>query len=118
MTYQPPGYPPPAPAPAPVGHTIATTSAPDLRFGSDGRIVGLDAVLDQIVGAVGRQVTPLVRDVALPIIQRDKELQKTVGAAAGKALAQELKPFLWVGLGLLVIIAAGRIIRPDDKIEK
>ena len=68
MTYAPP-----------TGHTIATTSAPDLRFDPSGRIAGLDGVLDQILESVGKQVTPLVRDVALPILQRDRELQKTVG---------------------------------------
>ncbi len=81
---------------------IQTTSQPAgaLQFGADGRITGLEGVLDQIFESLGRQVTPLVRDIAIPMIQRDKELQKTVGAAAGQAFANEIKPFLWVLTGL------------------
>jgi hypothetical protein len=72
-----------------------------LRFGPDGRIQGLDGVLNQIFESLGKQVTPLVVDKVVPILQRDRELQKTVGAAAGRAAAQELKPYLFLmGAGL------------------
>lgn len=72
---------------------------------SDGRIAGIDGVLDQIAGAVTRQVVPIVRDTVLPIIQRDKELQKTVGEAIGRGAVRSLRPFLWVIAGSVAVIA-------------
>lgn len=94
----------PATTPAPA---IATAPQPNLRFGPDGKIQGLDGVLSQIADSLGKVVTPLVRDTALPIIQRDKALQREIGASAGKAAAQEAS--LWLalmGLGLSGIAIA------------
>lgn len=95
---------PPAPPPAP--------EAPPVAIGSDGRLSGINGILDQIAEAAARQVVPIIqqtvppilRNDVLPILQRDKEMQKTIGTAAGIASAKELKPWvILIGLSLGVI---------------
>lgn len=100
--YRPAGDVTPAP--------VAAAEQARMALGADGRIAGLDGVLDQIGEALSRQVTPLVRDNVLPFIQRDKAMQREVGAAAGRAAANALKPILWtaVGLGALAIYLSYR----------
>lgn len=75
------------------------------RFTADGRIAGIDGVLDQIAGAVTRQVVPVLQNTVLPILQRDKDLQRTIGEGIGRGAVQALRPILWVMAGSLVVIA-------------
>lgn len=78
-----------APAPAP-------TSAPaPVTVGADGRISGIDGMLDQISGALLRQAKTEI----LPTLQNDRELQTTVGRAIGKSLANPL----WVMAGVAAV---------------
>jgi hypothetical protein len=86
--------------------TTAVQTPGDL--GPDGRLVGIDGILDQVGGALRRQVEPIVRDTVLPVLQRDVQLQRELGGAAGVALARELKPWVIVGavaLGLIAVAA-------------
>lgn len=85
--------------------TPAAPASPAVQFTSDGRIAGIDGVLNQIAEAVSRQVVPIVRDTALPILQRDKELQRTIGDAAGRGAVKQLRPFLWIIAGSIALIA-------------
>jgi len=85
QTAAPPSTAPPAPAtPAP--------AAPS----------GTDRVVASIENAA-RQIGPLLSGTVLPILQRDTELQRTVGEAAGRAAVKELKPILWFVAGTLAV---------------
>lgn len=70
---------PATPAPAPT---------PPIQVAENGYVYGIDGMLDQICGALARQG----KHEWLPVLQRDKDLQATVGASIGRELA---KP-LWV----------------------
>jgi len=85
--------------------TAAPTTPAGPQVGAGGRIAGIDGVLDQIAGAISRQLTPIIQNTVLPILQRDKELQKTIGEAAGRGAVKALRPFLFVTAGALVFIA-------------
>lgn len=61
----------------------------------DGSISGVDGMLDQISASLARQIVPAIRDNVLPVIQHDRQLQTTVGRAAGVAIGQELAKPLW-----------------------
>ena len=89
-------------APVPPAST-PTATAP--KFTADGRIAGIDGVLDQIAGAVTRQVVPVLQNTVLPILQRDKDLQRTVGEGIGRGAVKALRPILWVMAGSVVVIA-------------
>lgn len=69
---------------------MATTSQPDLSVMPDGRISGIDGMLDQISGSLAKQVVPLLRTEILPILQNDLRLQATIGAAVGREVARPL----------------------------
>ncbi len=84
-------------APAP------TTTAADIQLGSDGRLSGIDGVLDQILSSIVRNARPLITDDILPVLQRDKELQREIGAAAGNAAAARIAPALWLIGGALAL---------------
>lgn len=76
---------------------------------------------DRIVASIetaARQLGPLLTGTVIPILQRDKELQRTLGAAAGRAAIEEVKPILWfiagtMAAGVFVYWARGR--RRDDR---
>ena len=80
--------PPPAAAPSP---------PPPVAVGPDGRIAGIDGMLDQLAAAAARQA----RLELLPVLQADRETQRTIGRAAGRELA---KP-LWA----LALLAGGYV---------
>ena len=77
-----------------------------LGMGPDGRIAGLNGIMDQIAAAVVRQL----RVQLLPSIVNDKELQRTVGEAAGIALADRLWPFAAVAAAALAAIAVAQVV--------
>src|SRR5258708_37444025 len=95
-------------APASVAQAPAVTplTTPSIGVGPDGRIAGIDGMLDQVAGALVRQATPLVQSQILPAIQRDRALQATVGAAAGRAAAHALRPWVILGTVSLATLAA------------
>lgn len=74
-----------------------------------GRLVGVDGILDQIGDALRRQVDPLVRDTVLPYISRDRELQLTLGRAAGDQLANRLAPWVILAAGSLAVLAVVQV---------
>lgn len=88
---------------APLTPSSAPVPASDVD--ARGRLVGVDGVLDQVAEAMRRQVEPMVRDVVLPALQRDVALQRELGAAAGRSLAVELRPYAVVAAGALVLLA-------------
>ncbi len=61
---------------------VAATSAPTMT--ADGRVPGVDGMLDQVAEALVRQVSA------------DHDLQMRVGAAAGRALADRVIVALFV----------------------
>lgn len=74
-------------------------------MGENGRIHGVDGMLDQIAAALMRHAGPAVRRDVLPAIREDRELQARVGSVVGDAIAKELRPYLLIGAGALVVIA-------------
>lgn len=91
---------------------LVTGAAPQQAGGapapsaSDGRIPGIDGMLDQVAAAVARQAAPVIRTELLPVVLADRELQRTVGSAAGKAFAQAVWPWLALGSVSLASLAA------------
>jgi hypothetical protein len=89
----------PAPPPGAAPATPGSAASPDVYVDASGHVHGVDGVLNQIAAAVVAQATPVVRDQLMPILQNDRQLQATVGAAAGQAMAGPL----WV----VAAVAAG-----------
>jgi hypothetical protein len=94
----------------PNGATVSS-KPPEIVMGPDGRITGIDGMLSQIAGALAREAAPVIRAEILPVLQQDRETQRTLGAAAGKSLAQELRPWVAVGAGALAVIAAVKVAK-------
>jgi len=80
-----------APVAAPASNNLAGNPT-DLSGGQVGNPT--DRIVASIESAA-QNLGPLLTGQVVPMLQRDKELQKTLGAAAGRAAAQELKPALW-----------------------
>lgn len=97
-------------APLPVTAASLAPPAPpraeDIRVGKDGRIHGVDGMLDQIAQALTRHAGPMLARDVLPIVQRDEALQARVGQAAGVAMADTLKPWVIAGAAALGVLAA------------
>lgn len=79
---------------------------PEIRVGDDGRIHGVDGMLDQIAGALMRHAGPMITRDVLPAVREDPALQTRVGQAVGQAVGQEIRPYFLVGAGALALIAA------------
>lgn len=91
--------------------TPRSPNGADIRVGKDGRIQGVDGMLDQIAGALSRHAGPmLVRDV-LPAVREDTALQTRVGAAVGQAMASRLAPWIALGAGALGVLAVVHVVR-------
>lgn len=92
---------------------VSAKAAPTSAIGvaADGRITGIDGMLDQVAGALVRQATPVVKTQILPALQQDKALQGTVGTAAGVAMADQLRPWVILGAVSLVAIAGTMLYR-------
>ena len=84
---------------------LAAPPADDIRVGKDGRIHGVDGMLDQIAQALTRHAGPMLARDVLPIVQRDAALQARVGQAAGVAMAATLKPWVIAGASALAVLA-------------
>jgi len=78
---------------------------------ANGRLVGVDGILDQVGDALRRQVEPMVRDTILPYVSRDQNLQLTIGHAAGDALARRLQPWVILAAGSLAVLAVASVVR-------
>ena len=97
---------------APKPHRAAGDPAPEapaplqLPASTDGRVLGVDGLLDQISGSVARQFRPEV----WPEVQRDVALQRTVGEAIGRGVGRELRPVARLAAGATVTVAALAIV--------
>ena len=80
---RPAGVPDAAVATAP---ELPATTTPTAT--ADGRVLGVDGLLDQISGSVARQF----RTELWPEIRNDRELQRTVGYAVGHGAGNALRP--------------------------
>ena len=80
-------------------------AAEDIRVGKDGRIHGVDGMLDQIAQALTRHAGPMLARDVLPIVQRDEALHTRVGQAAGVAMADRLRPWVIAGASALALLA-------------
>ena len=90
---------------APLAPPAALPATEDIRVGKDGRIHGVDGMLDQIAQALTRHAGPMLARDVLPIMQRDEALQARVGQAAGVAMADTLKPWVIAGASALAVLA-------------
>lgn len=67
---------------------------------SNGSISGIDGMLDQVAGAVAKQV----RTHILPVVQQDRELQRNLARGLGEGLGDKLSPAATVAaVGLLLL---------------
>lgn len=94
-------------APTPPATPPVTPPTADVRVGENGYIHGIDGMLDQISGALVRQ--------ALPIIQRDKDLQVTVGGAIGTSAGRVLAQPLWIIAGIAAVYVGWQIFKPHTR---
>ena len=110
--YAPPLHwsPPPPLTEARLAQRPAPPSA-EIRVGDDGRIHGVDGMLDQIAGALMRHAGPMIARDVMPAVREDPALQTRVGQAVGQAVGQEIRPYLLVGAGALALIAAVQFTR-------
>lgn len=80
-----------------------------ISMDATGRIQGVDGMLTQIAQALAGAAVPLVRTEVLPVLQQDRELQRTVGAAMGReiglAVARKMWPYAAVITAAMVVIA-------------
>lgn len=92
---------------------VTTIGAPPpaIRAGENGRIEGIDGMLSQISGALAREFVPVIKSEVLPQIQQDREMQRTIGAAAGAAIADKLKPYVIALTGGVLVIAGIKIYK-------
>lgn len=100
---------PPKAAPA------VSAPAPRIGVAPDGRVTGIDGMLDQVAAALMRQAQPIIESRILPALQRDKELQKTVGESIGEGTAKQLRPWVILGtlsLAALAVTAVVAVARP------
>lgn len=80
-------------------------------IGPDGRLVGVDGMLDQIGDALRRQAEPLLQTMILPYVSRDRGLQQAVGRAAGEAIADRAEPWVALAAGSLAVLAVVALAR-------
>jgi len=85
----------------------APLAAPPVTMDAAGRLVGVDGVLNQVAGAVAAQAAR----VLLPPLQADRELQRTIGAAAGRAIYREARPVVWTVAGAILATCGVLIYR-------
>jgi len=108
---------PPAPYPAVSAPLAAAAASPvgsrpderaDIRVGPNGRVEGVDGMLDQIAGALVKHARPVLLEDVLPAVRSDVQMQQRVGAAIGKTISDELRPWIVLGtLGSLALAAVG-----------
>jgi hypothetical protein len=85
--------------------TATAPAAPPIAVAPDGRITGIDGMLDQIAAAVVGQA----RVQLLPALQQDKALQDRLGEAIGRGAAREAAPALWIAAGALAVLAVAAV---------
>lgn len=88
------------------------SSAPPITVGSNGRIAGIDGMLDQVAEAMARQAGPMIRRDLLPVLQQDRGLQRTIGAAAGREIAKPLW-LLGIATAALAVVSVYRAAMPQ-----
>ena len=88
------------------GSNLQPPDPNEIRVGPNGYIHGVDGMLDQIAGALMRHAGPMLRREVLPAVREDAQLQTRVGAAAGRAVANELAPWVVLGAAALGVMAA------------
>lgn len=92
------------PTPATVPAAVPTTA--DVGLDADGRIRGIDGMLDQVAGAAMRQA----RVELWPVWQADTAMQRTVGEAVGRGAASKLAPWVALGAASLAVGAAALVV--------
>lgn len=97
------------PTPTTVPTTVTTTvpTTADVGLDADGRIRGIDGMLDQVAGAAMRQA----RVELWPAWQADTAMQRTVGEAVGRGAASALAPWVALGATSLAVGAAALVFR-------
>lgn len=99
------------------GQAVAppASTAPAVTMDSTGKITGVDGMLDQIASALAKQARPMLTNDILPVLQRDRETQREIGAAAGRAAAKEIEGPVWLAAGALAVIAVVLLVRSRDQ---
>jgi hypothetical protein len=83
----------------------------EIRVGENGRIHGVDGMLDQIAGALVKQARPLLVNDVIPVLRHDANMQTRIGSAIGQAVAAEYKPWIVLGAGALAVLAIVAVAR-------
>jgi hypothetical protein len=89
---------------APAAPELPASTTPTVA--ADGRVLGVDGLLDQISGSVARQF----REELWPEIRSDRELQRTVGYAVGHGAGRELRPAATVAAAALSVGALALVV--------
>jgi hypothetical protein len=74
---------------------------------ADGRVAGMDGMLDQVAEATMRRV----RTELWPAFAADTAMQERIGVGIGKGAGQEIKPWVVIGATALVIVAGVAVYR-------
>lgn len=98
---------PTGPATLAVPAAPAVPVVPDVGLAEDGRIRGIDGMLNQVAGAAMRQA----RVELWPAWQADTAMQRTVGEAVGRGAASTLAPWVALGATSLAVGAAALVFR-------
>ena len=92
--------------------------APEIKVASDGRIEGVDGMLDQVASALMKHAGPMIRSDVLPVVQRDEVMQARVGQAMGNAVADRMMPWVILGTTALGVMALVGVMRWEKQREK
>lgn len=96
----------PSYAPAPTYAATQPSTTPAVVSQANGYVPGIDGMLSQVSGALVQQAKTQI----LPVLQQDRELQRTIGKAAGREIA---KP-LWVIAGVAAIYVGWRVFHVEE----
>ncbi len=88
--------------------------APSIDIAPDGRLSGVDGLLDQISAALMRQVGPIVTNDVLPALQQDRELQRILGEGIGRGVGQKLAGPAWLLAGSVGVLAVAAWRKPGS----
>lgn len=90
--------------------TASAPAAPSTTIAPDGRVAGIDGLLNQIAAAAINQARPMVVNDILPVIQADPAMQRNIGEGIGRGIGSEMSGPAWVAAGALGILAVVAVV--------
>lgn len=73
----------------------------NIALRDNGSISGIDGMLNQVAGAVTRQV----REQILPVVQNDRDMQRNLARGLGEGIGDKLSPAAMVAATALLVLA-------------